>query len=53
LEYHSHVPFTPLISPTYLLYYALINYVLHSKLELQFASQKLSHTSRSTVEFKV
>ncbi len=26
--------------PTYLLYYALINYVVHSKLELQFASQK-------------
>jgi hypothetical protein len=34
------VPFTPLIFPTYLLYYALINYVVHNKLELQFASQK-------------
>jgi hypothetical protein len=29
-----------LIFPTYLLYYALINYVVHSKSKLQFASQK-------------
>jgi len=29
-----------LIFPTYLLYYALINYIVHNKLELQFASQK-------------
>jgi len=33
-----------LIFPTYLLYYALINYVVHSKLELQFASQKKTLT---------
>jgi hypothetical protein len=26
--------------PTYLFYHALINYVIHSKLELKFASQK-------------
>jgi len=33
-----------LIFPTYLLYYALINYVVHNKLKLQFASQKKTHT---------
>jgi hypothetical protein len=32
-------------------YHALINYVVHSKLELKFASQKPPHTSRSTVKF--
>jgi hypothetical protein len=32
-----------LISPTYLFYHALINYVIHSKLELKFASQKTPH----------
>jgi hypothetical protein len=29
--------------PTYLFYHALINYVVHSKLELNFASQKTPH----------
>jgi len=33
-----------LIFPTYLLYYALINYVVHSKLKLQFALQKKTLT---------
>jgi hypothetical protein len=37
------VPFTLLIFPTYLFYHALINYVLHSKLELKFSSQKNPH----------
>ncbi len=32
-----------MIFPTYLFYYALINYVVHNKLELQFASHKNSH----------
>jgi hypothetical protein len=33
-------------------YHALINYVVHSKLELKFASQKPPHISRSTVEIR-
>jgi hypothetical protein len=33
-----------LIFPTYLLYYALINYVIHSKLKLPFVSQKKTLT---------
>jgi hypothetical protein len=32
-----------LISPTYLFYHALINYVVHSKLELKFALLKTPH----------
>jgi hypothetical protein len=32
-----------LIFPTYLFYHALINYVVHSKLELKFVSQKNPH----------
>jgi hypothetical protein len=32
-----------LISPTYLFYHALINYVVHSELELKFTSQKTPH----------
>jgi hypothetical protein len=38
--------------PYLLFYYALINYVVHSKLELKFASQKPPHISRPTVEIK-
>jgi hypothetical protein len=34
-------------------YHALINYVVHNKLELKFASQKTSHTFKSTVEIRV
>jgi hypothetical protein len=34
-------------------FHALINYVVHNKLELKFASQKPSHTSRSTIKIKV
>jgi len=32
-----------LISPTYLFYHALVNYVLHSKLEVKFTPQKKPH----------
>jgi hypothetical protein len=38
--------------PYLFFYHALINYVVHSKLELKFASKKPPHTSRSTVEIK-
>jgi hypothetical protein len=40
VELTFRVPFIFLIFPTYLFYHALINYVVHSKLELKFASQK-------------
>jgi hypothetical protein len=43
VELTFRVPFTLLIFPTYLFYHALINYVVHSKLELKFASQKNPH----------
>jgi hypothetical protein len=37
----------------YFFFHALINYVVHSKLELKFASQKPPHTPKSTVEIRV
>jgi hypothetical protein len=40
VELTFRVPFTLLIFPTYLFYHALINYVVHRKLELKIASQK-------------
>jgi hypothetical protein len=43
VELTFRVPFTLLIFSTYLFYHALINYVIHSKLELKFASQKTPH----------
>ncbi len=39
--------------PTYFFFHALIKYVVHSKLELKFASQKTPHTSKSTIEIRV
>jgi len=38
--------------PLVIFYQVLINYVVHSKLELKFPSQKLPCTSRSTIEIK-
>jgi hypothetical protein len=43
VELTSSYTIYSLISPTYLFYHALINYVVHSKLELKFASQKNPH----------
>jgi hypothetical protein len=38
--------------PYFFFYHALINYVVHIKLELKFASQKPPHTFKSIVEIK-